>query len=116
MPINGDRQRRVLSLVKCFAELETASQELFLKLDDLDVRKRAIRLEYSALFNLDTPTSNLPDEVLAMIFEAGIEAQPDPLLLDKWSFKLHVSEPWPTPTHFGDLVCLMSRTAGAASR
>ncbi|KZP30837.1 hypothetical protein FIBSPDRAFT_926276 [Athelia psychrophila] len=108
MHINGDRQRRVLSLVKCLEELAAARQELLLKLEDLDARKRAIQLEHNALFNLDATTSNIPDEVLAMVFEAGIEIEPDPLLMKKRTFKSYTPEPYPTPTHFGDLVSHVS--------
>ncbi|KZP30822.1 hypothetical protein FIBSPDRAFT_979000 [Athelia psychrophila] len=108
MHVDGDRQRRVLSLLKCLEELEAARRELLLKLEDLDARKRAIQLEHNALFNLDATTSNLPDEILAMVFEVGIEIQLDPLLLKENSFKFHTSEPYPTPIHFGDLVSHVS--------
>ncbi|KZP30838.1 hypothetical protein FIBSPDRAFT_1038080 [Athelia psychrophila] len=108
MHTNGDRRRRVLSLAKCLEELEATRRELLIKLEDLDARKRAIQLEHNALCNMDATTSNIPDEVLAMVFEAGVEIEPDPLLLKTKSFKFHISEPYPTPIHFGDLVSHVS--------
>lgn len=100
MHIHGARQHRVLSLTKCLEELGTARQELLLKLEDLDSRKGSVQVEHNTLFNMDATTSNLPNEVLAIIFEEGLELELDPLLLKKISFKKHLLDPYPTPVHF----------------
>ncbi|KAF7968985.1 hypothetical protein HWV62_28710 [Athelia sp. TMB] len=113
--VNGDRQRLVLSLAKDlekiantrrkledqFAlvkqELEEkiarAERELIPQLENLDAQEKVILLEHNLLHNLDAPTSNLPDEILAMVFEAGMVRDSD----DRFYFGervSHVSHRW----------------------
>ncbi|KZP32312.1 hypothetical protein FIBSPDRAFT_848723, partial [Athelia psychrophila] len=71
--INQDRQRRILGLSKRLNELAAARRELLLQLADLDARASATQLEHNSLYNLDAPVSTVPDEVLAAIFEAGMD-------------------------------------------
>ncbi|KAF7978773.1 hypothetical protein HWV62_44814 [Athelia sp. TMB] len=52
-------------------EIAVAKQKLFFQLEELNMQERAVQLEHNVMHNLDAPTSNLPDEILAMIFEAG---------------------------------------------
>ncbi|KZP32198.1 hypothetical protein FIBSPDRAFT_944271 [Athelia psychrophila] len=75
--INGDRRRHVLSLSKRVEELLTTRRKLIAGLQDLDAQVKSMRHERNALHNLDAPTSNIPDEVLAMIFEAGMHLEKD---------------------------------------
>ncbi|KAF7978997.1 hypothetical protein HWV62_43948 [Athelia sp. TMB] len=63
-----DASRRRSLLAKRLEELAAARHELLLQLEELDIQTRNVRLEYNEL----APISSLPDEVLTMIFEAGV--------------------------------------------
>lgn len=75
--IKGERRQRILLLSKRFEELSAVRHKLFIQLEDLDARIKNIEQEHNALLNLDAPTSNLPAETLAMIFEAAMELEED---------------------------------------
>ncbi|KZP32574.1 hypothetical protein FIBSPDRAFT_1036723 [Athelia psychrophila] len=68
--ISEARRQRALSLSERLEEIASARLKLPAELDNLDAQERAVRLERSILHNLDAPTSDIPDELLAMIFEA----------------------------------------------
>lgn len=68
-----EQQQCILLLSKHLEKLSIARKQLYLQLEGLDAHTRATEQEHNALFNLDTPILNLPDEALAMVFEAGIE-------------------------------------------
>lgn len=77
--VNGDRQHRLLLLSRRLEEISAARNELVIQRDelvaqlgDLERQAKAAQLEFNALRNLDAPISTLPDEMLAMIFGAGI--------------------------------------------
>lgn len=72
MHTNGDRRQRILLLEKCLEEFANARLELVLQLEDLDARTKSVQREQNALLNLDAPTSKLPGEILAMVFESGM--------------------------------------------
>ncbi|KAF7973789.1 hypothetical protein HWV62_14274 [Athelia sp. TMB] len=88
--INGERRRRILSLSKRLQEFAAARIKLIAQLEDLDSQTRAVQQEHNALHNLDAPTSNLPNEILSLVFEAGIGQE---------SY---------AESHFGDLVSHVS--------
>ncbi|KZP16999.1 hypothetical protein FIBSPDRAFT_1047115 [Athelia psychrophila] len=87
---NKGRRERVLKLRKCLEELAEERRDLLDRLENLDARERAVVLENNTLHNLDALTSNLPDEALAMVFEAGL--QPDALRFGE--LVSHVSRRW----------------------
>lgn len=69
---NDDRRsQRIQFLRKSLQDIASARQELIIQLEDLDAQARALQLEHNSLQNLNAPTSNVPEEVLAMVFEAG---------------------------------------------
>ncbi|KZP31733.1 hypothetical protein FIBSPDRAFT_1037296 [Athelia psychrophila] len=70
--IKGEWRQRVLLLSKRLEELSTARKKLFTQLKDLDAQISNVEQEHNGLLNLNAPTSNLPAETLAMIFEAGM--------------------------------------------
>ncbi|KAF7968983.1 hypothetical protein HWV62_10701 [Athelia sp. TMB] len=72
--VNGDRKRRIQLLANCLEELASAKHKLLRQLEDLDAQAKAIQVERNQLLNLDAPTSNIPDEVLSLIFEAGMHS------------------------------------------
>lgn len=69
---NEERRGRALTLVKCLEDIAHERRELLLRLDNLNAQERAVILEQNTLHNLDALTSDVPDETLAMIFEAGL--------------------------------------------
>ena len=69
--INEQRRQRVQVLSGRLAEIEKQTCNLLVQLEDLAAKAAAVRSEYNTLLNLDAPTSDLPDEVLALIFEIG---------------------------------------------
>ena len=66
------RRQRSLLLAQRLEEFDAARRELLLQLEELDARKGAVQFEFNELQNVDAPISSLPDEVLAMVFEAGV--------------------------------------------
>ncbi|KZP11604.1 hypothetical protein FIBSPDRAFT_182791 [Athelia psychrophila] len=70
--INEDRRRARGSLLKRLEEFAAARRELIRQLEDLYVRETAAQREYNILHNADAPTSDLPDEIIMMIFEEGM--------------------------------------------
>ncbi|KAF7982982.1 hypothetical protein HWV62_24582 [Athelia sp. TMB] len=66
------RRRRALLLADRLEELAKARHQLVLRLEELDAQARVVQLEFDELQNIDAPVSNLPEEVLAMVFEAGV--------------------------------------------
>lgn len=77
---NGDRQLRVQFLSKRLDEIASERRKLILQLEYLDAQGKAAQLEHNLLHNLNAPTSDFPDEVLSMIFEAGatLDLREDP--------------------------------------
>lgn len=71
----ADRQHRIQLLSERLEVVDKARRELISQLESLDAQSQTIRLERSQLHNSDASTSNLPNEVLSMIFEAGITQQ-----------------------------------------
>ncbi|KAF7986269.1 hypothetical protein HWV62_35188 [Athelia sp. TMB] len=69
--LNGDQRRRALLLSKRLEDIAAARHNLVLQIEDLDEQAKPVQLEFNVLHNLNAATSNLPDESLAMIFEAG---------------------------------------------
>ncbi|KAF7975899.1 hypothetical protein HWV62_8321 [Athelia sp. TMB] len=59
-------------LLKRLEEFADAKRNLLCQLEELEVQIKATQRELNALHNLHAPTSSFPDEVLAMVFEAGI--------------------------------------------
>ena len=59
-------------LLKRLEEFADAKRNLLFQLEELEIQIKATRRELNSLHNLDAPTSSFPDEVLAMVFEAGI--------------------------------------------
>ncbi|KZP05086.1 hypothetical protein FIBSPDRAFT_1006366 [Athelia psychrophila] len=85
MRLNEDQQQRIQLLSTTLEELRRQRKEL-------DAREIAVRSERNALLNLASPTSDLPAEVLAMVFEAGVRQANDSNL-----FGIpvsHVSQRW----------------------
>lgn len=68
---NDRRSQRIQFLRKSLQDVASARQALIIQLEDLDAQARALQLEHNSLQNLNAPTSNVPEEVLAMVFEAG---------------------------------------------
>ncbi|KZP03010.1 hypothetical protein FIBSPDRAFT_1055509 [Athelia psychrophila] len=68
--ISEARRQLALSLSERLEEIASARLKLPAELDNLDAQERAVCLERSILHNLDAPTSDIPAELLAMIFEA----------------------------------------------
>ena len=68
---NGDRHRRALLLSKRLEVIAAERRNLVLQLEDLNEQAKTAQREFNMLHNLDALTSNLPDEALAMVFEAG---------------------------------------------
>ncbi|KZP32569.1 hypothetical protein FIBSPDRAFT_479268 [Athelia psychrophila] len=68
--ISDARRQHALSLSERLEEIASARLKPFAELDDLDAQARVVLLERNTLHNLDAPTSDIPDELLAMIFEA----------------------------------------------
>ncbi|KZP08100.1 hypothetical protein FIBSPDRAFT_965094 [Athelia psychrophila] len=94
-----DRRQRLLSLSKRLEEMATTRRNLLLQLEGLDAQEQAVQLEHNILHNLDAPTLNLPNELLSMIFEAGISIyrEKDPVLGARSDFGQvisHVSHHW----------------------
>ncbi|KAF7970817.1 hypothetical protein HWV62_22832 [Athelia sp. TMB] len=69
---HSSRRRRVLLLADRLEELAKARHQLVLQLEELDAQARVVQLEFDELQNIDAPVSSLPEEVLAMVFEAGV--------------------------------------------
>lgn len=69
--INEQRRKRVQLLSDRLVEIENEKNNLLVQLEDLAAKAAAVRSEHNTLHNLDAPTSELPDEVLASIFEMG---------------------------------------------
>lgn len=88
---NMHRRHRVASLSQRLEGIFAERRKLILQLKELDVQARAVQLEHDTLWNLDAPTSNLPDEVLAMVFEAGMHFYKDS---DFGALVSHVSRRW----------------------
>lgn len=86
---NDDTWQRIQLLSMTLEEIDVARGELLQRLEDLDARERTVRLEREALQNLVAPTSTLPEEVLSMIFEAGIHRKKNPITLALWYRVLH---------------------------
>ncbi|KAF7979851.1 hypothetical protein HWV62_40603 [Athelia sp. TMB] len=55
--------------------LSIQRRKLLLQLKELDAHAAVVLFEHNKLHNLDAPTSDLPDEMLAMIFEMGMRAE-----------------------------------------
>ncbi|KAF7970154.1 hypothetical protein HWV62_24852 [Athelia sp. TMB] len=68
---NGDRRRHALLISERLEGIAAARRKLVLQLEELDEQAKIMQHEFNVLHNLDALTSNLPDEALAMIFEAG---------------------------------------------
>ncbi|KAF7986267.1 hypothetical protein HWV62_35184 [Athelia sp. TMB] len=68
---NGDRRRRALLLSERLEDIAAARRNLVLQLEALDEQAKTMQHEVNVLHNIDALTSNVPDEALAMIFEAG---------------------------------------------
>lgn len=108
--INEDRRRHVLSLVRRLAEIAAARRELLIQLEDLDARARNMQLEHDRLHNLDATTSNLPDEILSMVFEAGMHLTRGSQV-HFGALVSHVSHRWrnvalETPRIWADIPCV----------
>ena len=87
--IKEDQQLRIVSLSKRLEEIAAERRKHLLHLVNLSVEARAVQLENDRLQNIDQPTLGslaeqdalpstfvprgiyIPDEILAMIFEAG---------------------------------------------
>ncbi|KZP22387.1 hypothetical protein FIBSPDRAFT_952998 [Athelia psychrophila] len=93
--ISEERRHALGLLLKRLEEFAAARLELLRQLEELDVQARAVQQTHNAIHNADAPTSDLPDEILAMIFEEGI------LLKDRPSY-------FYVPCHFGVLVSHVS--------
>ncbi|KAF7974979.1 hypothetical protein HWV62_10725 [Athelia sp. TMB] len=91
--VHSDRQRRVQVLSGHLEDIASSKHKLILQLEELDARRKAVQLERNQLHNLDAPTSNLPNEVLAMIFEAGMDLGGGPQI-DFGRIASHVSHRW----------------------
>ncbi|KAF7971004.1 hypothetical protein HWV62_22265 [Athelia sp. TMB] len=70
--VNDERRQRIAFLSQELVKIDDERTELLRQLEGLDARAVVVKMEHAALLNLDSPTSRLPDEVLAMIFVAGI--------------------------------------------
>ena len=70
--INHGRRRRVQALLDRLREIANEKKNLLARLEDLQEQEKAVRQEHITLHNLDAATSDLPDEILASIFEAGM--------------------------------------------
>lgn len=70
-----ERQRRIQSLSKSVMEFLARRRELIHQLQTLDGQLGHMRWERNALHNLDMPFNNIPEELLVMIFEAGMRLQ-----------------------------------------
>ncbi|KZP32580.1 hypothetical protein FIBSPDRAFT_479348 [Athelia psychrophila] len=68
--ISDARRHHALSLSERLKEIASVRLKLLAELDDLDAQARAVLLERNILHNLDAPTSDIPDELLVMLFEA----------------------------------------------
>ncbi|KZP12785.1 hypothetical protein FIBSPDRAFT_150108 [Athelia psychrophila] len=92
--INMDRRHRIFSLAKSLEEIANARHSLLLQLEDLATREKVVQAEHNILHNLEATTSNVADEIMAMIFGMGmtISHEENPL------------SPWP----FGEVVSLVS--------
>lgn len=69
---NPDWRCPVLLLSKRLDELATTRRQLLSQLVFLDARIRITQLEHRSLYNLDVPILNIPDDVLAIMFEEGM--------------------------------------------
>ncbi|KAF7986649.1 hypothetical protein HWV62_26478 [Athelia sp. TMB] len=69
--INWQRQFRLFYLAQFLDEIVTKRHDLLRQLEDLVTQQKSIQLEHAVL-HLDVQTSDLPDEILALIFEAGV--------------------------------------------
>ncbi|KAF7985638.1 hypothetical protein HWV62_2149 [Athelia sp. TMB] len=91
---NEARRQRLLLLSQELAGFANERLDLLRQLEDLDARERPVKLEHAELQNLDSPTSNLPNEVLSMIFLAGMGQEdvfPEPYFGELVS---HISSHW----------------------
>ncbi|KAF7971015.1 hypothetical protein HWV62_22287 [Athelia sp. TMB] len=91
---NEARRQHLLLLLQELAGFANERLKLLRQLEDLDARERPVKLEHAALQNLDSPTSNRPDEVLSMIFLAGMGQEdvfPEPYFGELVS---HISSHW----------------------
>lgn len=88
--IPEDRRDRLQSLSEHLENFATTRRKLASQTSDLDDQAAPVQREYNGLHNLDTPTSNTPDEVMAMIFKEGIFLERD------------------SRVHFGELVSHIS--------
>lgn len=77
--ISDDRRHALQVMSTQLEEFASARRDLLLQLEDLntqlgalDARATATRIKHNTLHNLDAATSEFPDEVLAMIFEEGM--------------------------------------------
>ncbi|KAF7984625.1 hypothetical protein HWV62_12845 [Athelia sp. TMB] len=90
---NEDRHRRALLLSKRLNDIAAERRNLVLQLEDLNQQAKTAQREFNMLHNMDALTSNLPDEALAMIFEAG--ALPESSHLRHFGIAVsHVSSRW----------------------
>ncbi|KAF7982686.1 hypothetical protein HWV62_27176 [Athelia sp. TMB] len=85
--VNECRRGRVLLIFQQLDKLATARRDLITQLNGLDRQTGELQHEYNALHNLDAPISLLPDEILAMVFEAAKPVKEE------------------RSSHFGSLLC-----------
>ncbi|KAF7973432.1 hypothetical protein HWV62_15118 [Athelia sp. TMB] len=73
--IKENRRFRILSLSKRLEEIAAEKRKHFFHLVNLSIETKAVQLEYDRLQNVSTRMPrgihSVPDEILAMIFEAG---------------------------------------------
>ncbi|KZP08936.1 hypothetical protein FIBSPDRAFT_964376 [Athelia psychrophila] len=91
--INEDRRRRTFLLSKRLEEFAVVRRYLVDQLEELDAKARDVQIEVNWLQNLDAPISTLPDEMLAMVFEAG-SLLPQKPQVHFGSLVSHVSQHW----------------------
>lgn len=66
-----NRRDHLSSLQANLKEIEIVRADLLRKLEELEAQSKVLQLEYNSLYNLDAPSSSIPDEILATIFEVG---------------------------------------------
>ncbi|KAF7982696.1 hypothetical protein HWV62_26530 [Athelia sp. TMB] len=124
--INEERRQRGLGLSKRLDDIGAEKHALVLQLKSLDAEVKAIHMETRVLHNLNAPTSDIPDEVLVMIFETAVQDERNSpsqwSLLTCPTFISHVSHRWrsiilATPSLWTDIQCFRvpRKVQGASS-
>lgn len=91
--IDKEQWQRIQLLLETLQEIAAARAELFHQLEELNAREIAVRSEHNSLHNnVATVTANLPNEVLSMVFKAGVYHTRDSI---QFSVPIsHVSQRW----------------------